>query len=285
MRDLSSDQGSAKVAPAKAHGTGGLVQIGGLGHRAAAPAAPAAADAAPPPDLPPVGDLPEMVLIPAGPFRMGNPGRRNESPVQEIDLPAFELGRFPVTNGQYRRYCEETGTAFPEDPPGWGAYGRDFPDHPVIHVNFKSAVAYCAWLSRVTGETYRLPKESEWEKAARGGLEQKTYPWGDEDPDGHAHFGGRAYAWEITMEGPQTRRVGCFPPNGYDLYDMAGNVWEWCDDFYAPYGAPKRHGGIFRIARGGCWASDADSLRNAFRMSFYLTTFDFFIGFRCARSL
>jgi formylglycine-generating enzyme required for sulfatase activity len=230
----------------------------------------------------PISDLPEMVPIPAGSFHMGSGRRKNESPVREIDLPAFKIAAYPTTNRQYRRFCDETGSARPEDPPGWGGYLVEYPDHPVVNVRWSDARNYCNWLSKLTGLEVRLPTEAEWEKAARGGLEGKAYPWGDEDPDGRAQIGGRAYAWEIEMTGPQTRRVATFAPNGFGLYDMAGNVWEWCQDWYMPYGAPQPRGGVFRVARGGSWNVEEDSIRCSFRMSFYAKTCDFFIGFRCA---
>ena len=226
-------------------------------------------------------DLPEMVLIPEGSFRMGNGGRKNESPVREIDLPAFRMAAYPTTNRQYRRFCDETGYPRPEDPPGWERYFEDYPDRPVVNVRWSDAPSYCNWLSKLTGLEYRLPTEAEWEKAARGGLEGEAYPWGAEDPDGRAHFGGRAYAWEIEMQGPQTRRVASFAPNGYGLHDMAGNVWEWCHDWYMPYGTPQPRGGIFRVARGGSWSVEKDAIRCSFRMSLYAKTCDVFTGFRC----
>jgi formylglycine-generating enzyme required for sulfatase activity len=231
----------------------------------------------------PFSDWPEMVPIPEGSFRMGSGRRKNESPVREIDLPAFKIAAYPTTNRQYRRFCDETGYARPEDPPGWGRYFEEYPDHPVVNVRWSDAPNYCNWLSKLAGSEYRLPTEAEWEKAARGGLEGEAYPWGTEDPDERAHFGGRAYAWEIEMQGPKTRRLASFAPNGYGLYDMAGNVWEWCQDWYMPYGTAQPRGGVFRVARGGSWSVEEDAIRCSFRMSLYTKTCDFFTGFRvCA---
>ena len=280
LRDLAADQTAGQNRQLRAQA--GLVQLGGAAKVKAAVAA--AVNEA---DLPALPDLPEMTLIPAGPYLRGSKRRPNEGPVMEIEVPAFEIGRHPVTNRQYRRFCDATGRAYPRDPQGWGPYFENFPDHPVIHVGFKDAAAYCEWLSRELGASFRLPREHEWEKAARGGLEQKKYPWGDEKPDGHAHFGFRAYAWEIDGPGVQTRRVGMYEKNGYGLCDMAGNVWEWCDDWYAPYGKEQgeRRGGVFRILRGGCWAAEADLLHCSYRMSAYHTSRDFFTGFRVVRSV
>ncbi len=268
---LLADRQDAKTAGASS----GLVQIDGLGPMPAKPSSR---------HVPEIADLPEMVRIPAGTFTMGSDRRPNEEPSHEVELDCFEIARYPVTNRQYRKFCDATQREYPEDPIGWGDYGRDCPDHPVVHVGWRDTEIYCNWLSELTGKKHRLPTEQEWEKAARGGLEQKQYPWGDEEPDDRAHFGFRAYAWEMNPEGPQTCRVGSFQPNGYGLFDMAGNVFEWTSDYYKPYGVESGTGKVFRVARGGCWSTEADLLRCAYRMSFYHKTFDFFIGFRCACS-
>lgn len=231
------------------------------------------------------GIEPDMVYIPAGPVWLGSDRNLNEQPIQEINLPAFEIAKYPITNHQFRIFCDQTGRPYPPDPEGWANYFLGYPDHPVIRVNWFEAECYCQWLSRVTGKPYRLPTEVEWEKAARGGLQGKAHPWGDEEPHGHAHFGERVYAWEPNMRGIQTKRVGSYPPNGYGLYDMAGNVWEWCADWYAPYVSGERQRrGIYKVARGGSWASDADALRCAYRMNFSPSYRDYYIGFRVAKS-
>jgi formylglycine-generating enzyme required for sulfatase activity len=294
LSDLAADRTNAMVGPGLSFTPGGpapsprgLIQLGGGLRKprpqdgaSAGPEAEAEGDG-----LPVWGDLPEMILIPAGPFLMGSDRRRNESPVHEVVLPDFRIAATPTTNRQYARYCAETGAPRPKDPPAWGAYFTDYPDHPVINVRYAEFLAYCKWLSASQGGVYRPPTEAEWEKAARGGLEQKIYPWGDDPPDGHAQFGGRAFAWEIVMNEPQSRRVGCFEPNGYGLYDLSGNVWEWCSDWYLPYGQPQPHAGVFRVGRGGSWSVEEDCIRCSFRMSLFHTTHDFFIGFRCVREV
>ena len=102
--------------------------------------------------------------------------------------------------------------------------------HPVTLVGFEDAAAYCAWLAGKTGKPVRLPTEAEWERAARGGLEGKRYPWGDTLDAGRAHF--------LPQPGVKAERgtapVGSYPPNAFDLHDMAGNVWEWVSDWYSP---------------------------------------------------
>ncbi len=284
MLSLAMDRSNKILGgSASASNGAGLVQIGS--RRAAASALDAQPAEVVPAEEPEkdLGDLPTLIPISGGPFLKGGDTRPNEGPVEQCDLPEFRISQYPTTNRQYGRFCEESGRARPEDPPEWGQYFVDYPDHPVVNVTWMDAAAYCRWLSETLGTEIRLPMEAEWEKAARGGLEGKQYPWGDDEPDGRAHFGGRAYAWELGMIGPQTRRVGCYPSNGFNLYDMAGNVWEWCTDWYTPYGEPQPRAGIFRIARGGSWSVTEDSLRCAFRMCFYRTARDFFIGFRCVQ--
>ncbi|MCI0489180.1 MAG: bifunctional serine/threonine-protein kinase/formylglycine-generating enzyme family protein [Blastocatellia bacterium] len=230
---------------------------------------------------------PEMALIPAGPFLLGSKRVLNEQPIREIFLPDYEMSKYPITNRSYRIFCDKTGRKYQSDPEGWDNYFTYCPDHPVIHVSWHDAMAYCQWLAEATGKAYKLPDETEWEKAARGGLRQQDYPWGDEEPEGRALYGGRSYAWELTRTGVQTLKVGSYPPNGYGLYDMAGNVWEWCENWYAPYDASeeRKRRGLYKVARGGSWGVDDDSLRCAYRMSFSLDYRDYYIGFRVMRTL
>ena len=123
-------------------------------------------------------------------------------------------------------------------------------DHPVALVRYDDAAAYCEWLAAVTGRLFRLPTEAEWEKAARGGAESKRYPWGDRlDPE-HGEFSGGS-GRELSRG---TTACRMFPPNGYGLFDMAGNVWEWVQDWYDPtyYAAspPKIRRARERLAAG-----------------------------------
>lgn len=148
----------------------------------------------------------------------------------------FHLAKFEVTNRQYLVFCRRSGKPAPK-PPYWGTPA----EYPVVDVTWHDAVTYCRWLSLETGRTYRLPAEAEWEFAARGGLLLKSYPWGDEGPSGRSCSG---------RGGPCT--VGSFGSNGYGLFDLAGSVWEWCQD---PFGKDGRQ----RVIRGGSWASPASS--------------------------
>jgi formylglycine-generating enzyme required for sulfatase activity len=229
-----------------------------------------------------------LVLIPAGEFLMGcEAGFPAERPVHRVFTDAFYLGKHPVTNAQYQRFVNETGYQVPflDDPrmqfDNWDREERTYPPErahqPVVLVSWRDAVAYCDWAGG------RLPTEAEWERAARGGLEGKLYPWGDEIDPSLANYDNR--------EG--TTPVGSYPANGYGLYDMAGNVWEWEADWYdAKYYArsPERNpqgpeNGTVRVLRGGAWLLFPQFCRVAYR---FRNSPDFrfnLVGFRLARSL
>jgi len=231
--------------------------------------------------------VPEMVRIPAGEFLMGsNSLSSDEGPVHEVSLDEYYIGKFEVTNAQYKGFCEDTGRACP--PPRWDQHsdrstGDDLtakPTYPVVSVSWDDALAYCEWLSRITGKKYRLPTEAEWEKAARGGIEGEKYPWGDEAYDSNGRYranaGSEAENERIRKQDGflYTAPVGTFPPNGYGLYDMAGNVWEWCADFYdgtyyarSPYKNPQGpESGERRVIRGGSWFGGPEHMQNAARL-------------------
>ena len=250
------------------------------------------------------GDAPDgMVLIPAGEFKMGShTGKNNERPVHTVYLDAFYMDTHEVTNAQYK--------AFVDANPEWqkeniaaeyhdGTYlrlwdGNTYPegkaDHPVIYVSWYAAMAYAEWAGK------RLPTEAEWEKAARGGLRAKAYPWGDTYEATHANY-GRHHNAPIA--------VGQYPPNGYGLYDMAGNISEWCldeydPDFYAtsPRENPFSSGTIEatindfknvkdknRVLRGGCWSDNGLFLRVAFRDWGPQHYSSVFRGFRCVKDI
>jgi formylglycine-generating enzyme required for sulfatase activity len=137
----------------------------------------------------------------------------NETPRHTVHLDAFWIEVHPVTVAQYAKFLDETGNRKPEY---WDDERLNAPDQPVVGVSWRDASAYCEWAG------VRLPTEAEWEKAARGGLVKKRFPWGDEDADKTRANYGR----NVGKPTP----VGQYPANGYGLYDMAGNVWEWCLD-------------------------------------------------------
>lgn len=192
--------------------------------------------------------LPETCLIPAGSFLMGNGhGAGNEAPLHAVCIDEFAIECCPVTRRQYALFLVETKCS---PPRFWEDLAFQIPEQPVVGVSWFDAVAYCDWMSAITGRHYRLPSEAEREKAARGGLDGLDFPWGNELPADH--LGGRGAAL-----GP----VGSEGPNGYGLYDLSAGVHEWCADYYSPtYYAisPTRNPGgpdtgDRRVARGGSW--------------------------------
>ena len=191
-------------------------------------------------------------------------GRDDERPVHRVVLGAFRLCRFQVTNADYDRFRHATGRPMPEYRQKAGFCD---PRHPVVGVNWFDAVAFCHWVSAQSGRHVRLPTEAEWEFAARGGLDQRLYPWGDEPPAERENYAAR---WR---EGPEP--VGTSQPNPYGLFDMCENVHEWCADWYDPgYYAvspecdPKgpEHG-TRRASRGGAWRHHIRIARCAARSS------------------
>jgi formylglycine-generating enzyme required for sulfatase activity len=220
-----------------------------------------------------------MVEIAAGPFVMGTDGGSpDEGPAHEVDVPAFQLDKFEVTNADFAAFVAATGYQTDAEKSGakriWrDDFGAGEDNHPVVRVTWNDAVAYCTWLGK------RLPSEVEWEKAARG-PEGFTYPWGNEwDPT-------QANVKESGLRG--TTAVGSYPPNKYGLHDMAGNVWEWTGDWYQAYPGNTQvdpfYGEQFRVVRGGGWFEEALQLvtfnRNAADPD---KTANDDLGFRCAK--
>jgi sulfatase modifying factor 1 len=212
-----------------------------------------------------------------GAFRMGSNDKRfpddGEGPVRQVSVGEFAIACFAVSNLQFGDFVRATGYVTDAERYGWsfvfapflpeqtrreiGSHASETPwwipvphawwaqpegppgtvldrlDHPVVHVSWNDAIAYCKWSGT------RLPTEAEWEMAARGGLEQATYPWGNELTPGGRH---RCNIWQghfperNTIEDGYagTAPVHAFEPNGYGLYNMAGNVWEWCEDYFSP---------------------------------------------------
>lgn len=237
----------------------------------------------------------EMVLAPAGTFQMGDAfseGDSNELPVHTVTVDAFYMDVVEVTNAMYAAF-----------DPGHSSFNNT-PDHPVEEVSWWDAIKYCNWRSRgegleevydeSTGEAdfskkgYRLPTEAEWEYAARGGLEGKRYPWGDDISHEDANYSGTdgRDQWDGTSP------VGSFSPNGYGLADMAGNVYEWVNDWYdgnyyssSPSSNPTGpETGASRVSRGGSWYLYPSYLRCAYRVGYGPTDAGYLFGFRCVRS-
>ena len=215
----------------------------------------------------------EMVLIPAGEFIMGN---EDEKTAHGVYLDAYHIDKYPVTNARYKRFMEGTGY---RPPHYWDDARFNAPDYPVVGVSWNSANAYAKWAGK------RLPTEAEWEKAARGGLIGRKYPWGDDPPD-------RARA-NFDDNEAGTTPVGKYPPNGFGLFDMAGNVFNLCADKYQwDYYAvsPRRNPrgpkiADYRVARGGSWRRFEYYLRCSSRYAIYWAVYSYVdVGFRCAKS-
>jgi formylglycine-generating enzyme required for sulfatase activity len=216
----------------------------------------------------------QMMLVPGGQFVMGSDAPDalpDEQPLTLTTLSDFYMSRHPVTNAQYERF----------DPnhkqkriKGAGD------DHPVVYVTSLDAMSFCQWLGQKDGETYRLPTEAEWEYAARGN-DRRKYPWGSHDRrGGFANFADASttFAWrdpQVNDGYPETSPVGAFPGGAsfFGLEDMAGNVWEWCSDFYQPLGTNTDRKGLRppstgkRVYRGGSWKSRFTNLRATARSS------------------
>ncbi len=262
-----------------------------------------------------------MVLIPAGTFQMGSNSRwmpnnqhnidwhasRDESPIHTVTLDAFYMDTHEVTNAEYTEFLNAKGENINTDHvwhwPGIdivldhrsGKYTvlKGYENHLVFSVSWYGAMAYANWAGK------RLPTEAEWEYAARGGLAGKEYPWGD------TFDSTRANCSDNNID--DTTAVGSYAPNGYGLYDMAGNVYEWCLDvynynFYAILparnplsGAPsiqwlldnyeKTDSHLHLVLRGGSWSSDALRMRVAYRYHYSPTLTYSGGGFRCVKSL
>jgi len=216
---------------------------------------------------------PDMVFIPGGALR-----REGELPL--VHIPNFYLSRYPVTNAQYLAFVADTGGNAPE----WLEEGNEYnvqtgpndyykglgsaltaPDHPVVGVSWHDAVAYCAWLSARTGERYRLPSETEWEYAGRGGPSSQGFPYA-------GGYRLEEVGWFDGNSRGATHPVGLKKPNELGLYDMSGNVWEWCADHWQnDYGAVPLDGSPWqgsgeektapRVVRGGSWNRSNDDCR------------------------
>jgi formylglycine-generating enzyme required for sulfatase activity len=252
----------------------------------------------------------KLVFIPPRKFLMGSPesesGREAQEVQHEVELTkGFYLGAQEVTVGQFKQFVADTKYQTDGERDGKGAYGANEADkieamharftwktpgfeqtdeHPVVDVSWQDAKTFCDWLSQKEKKTYRLPTEAEWEYACRAGT-KTAYVHGD-DPEGLATVGNGADAtarakflgWSIGIQGTDghlfTAPVGQFKANPFGLYDMHGNVWEWCEDWYEPNSYPRDKQidptgpatGKAKVQRGGGWSSDFKRLRSAARI-------------------
>ena len=239
---------------------------------------------------------PEMVVIPAGEFTMGSPEdeperRDTEGPQVEVRIKKFALGIYAVTFDEYDAFCRDTDRELPADE-DWGRAR-----YPAINVSWPDAQVYCEWLSEKTGAEYRLPSEAEWEYACRAGTETPFW-WGDTiTPDQANYDGSVAYNGGVTGEWRRrTLPVQSFEPNHWKLYQVHGNVWEWCaDDWFGshddasvegkPRGLESGRNNRNKVLRGGSWNFDPNDLRSAFRNNDVPDGQYNCVGFRVARTL
>ena len=204
---------------------------------------------------------PTMVFVKGGTFIMGSEkGDYDEVPVHKVTLKSYYISKYEVTVLQYREFCAETGVKMPLVPaPEWYQEHDEAKKwtwretNPISYVKWNEADAYCKWLSKSTGKNYSLPTEAQWEFAARGGVKSKNFTYsGSENPNEVCWYD------ETTYErGPMP--VGRLKPNELGIYDMSGNVWEWCLDYYAKYKSSSQKDpkgptkGVYRVVRGGSW--------------------------------
>lgn len=191
-------------------------------------------------------------------------GQDNERPVHRVWVDSFFLAACQVTNAEYSQFLRASGAS---PPPFWEKPEFGHPAQPVVAVSWFDAIRYCEWLTEVSGRTYRLPSEAEWERAARGGTEGALFPWGDAVPQSLPTYEQR---WK---NGPET--VGGYARNDFGIYDICDNVHEWCSDwFQADYYSisPERNprgpeSGQRRASRGGSWRHHIKVARCAARSS------------------
>jgi len=256
----------------------------------------------------------DFVFVPAGAFKMGdnfNEGDARERPVHVVELDAFYIAKFEMTNGEWKKFRNDPGY---DDPKFWPG-GRPVPkdqvpywndvrnhgggtpnsdEYPLLGVNWDSATAYCKWVSAKTGKKYRLPTEAEWEKAARG-TDQRRYPWGNTIDRTYANYTGNIDTAAIpgfydgSKRGELQTHSNASP---YGAFDMAGNVMEWCQDWYSkdyyqvsarknPQGPAE---GAYRVLRGGTFFMEVFDLRSSSRTAAWPSLQGHrMIGFRAVR--
>lgn len=252
------------------------------------------------------GDVPGMVFVRGGSFNMGsNDGENDERPMHRVTVGSFYMSKYLVTVGEYRKFAQATGygAATVEKEVKTSRFARHKPDpkpvanweydasgnkrgsnddnEPVIYISWDDCIRYCEWMSGQTGKTYRLPTEAEWEYATRGGGNGGSYAYsGSNDLD--------EVAWYSGNSANRTQPVGQKKPNELGLYDMIGNVRQWCNDWYDPnyYGSSPTQNpqgattGVNRVVRGSSWHDASQYCRPSYRISFSSDSRFNYIGFR-----
>lgn len=245
------------------------------------------------------GFEPQMVAVKGGTFQMGSNEENDEKPIHSVTVGDFSIGKYEVTNAQFCQFLNEKGNQT-EAETEWvnltSSYGSEkcriqaqgkgfvvekgYENYPIIYVNYYGARAYAQWLSSKTGKKYRLPSEAEWEYAARGGNKSKGFTYSGSNTIGDV-------AWYSENSESKTHAVGGKIANELGLYDMSGNVWEWCNDWFKGY--PNSTGvsdytGSDRVGRGGGWSGNAEDCRSTDRGDRTPTDRNDSLGFRLAIS-
>lgn len=233
-------------------------------------------------------DGPAWLRLDGGSFEMGSEnGRDDERPVHEVRLSPFRISRYPVTNAQYTAFVGEANVAPPEDWPD-GGIPEEKADHPVAFVSWDDAQAFCRWLTEKVGEgsegSAHLPTEAQWEFTARG-TERREYPWGADAPTPeHANYQESGIG-DTTPVG--SHQAGATPDG---IHDLAGNVRQWCQDWYHRYPDASREDptgpdeGKERVLRGGSFLDAPGTLRGSYRFNVAADSRFGFVGFRAVWS-
>ena len=231
----------------------------------------------------------DMVLIKKGSFLMGE-GSEQKKVTIEND---FYIGKYPVTVAEYMHFVNDVKKHYPE----WLEEGNEYniktgtndlykkmpnlqnPNAPIVGISWNDAVAYCKWLSEKTGDNYRLPREAEWEYSCRAGTKTK-WSFGDSEKelDNYVWYYGNSYNLEEKHKNYSIQEVGKKLPNPWGLYDVHGNVWEWCEDWYDSNKDKK-------VLRGGSWFNYIFDSRSAYRTRFSPQFRNNNVGFRLLRTL
>ncbi len=242
---------------------------------------------------------PQMVFVKGGTFKMGSEdGPDNEKPIHDVTVSDFYMGKYEVTIEQYMQFVDETNSNYPEWLEKGNSYNinengqnkdfyKNFVDDytkPIVGVSWNNATAYCKWLNKKTGEIYSLPTEAQWEYAAGGGSTHNK--WAGTNKENEL----KNYAWYSSNSNSTTHKVGTKKPNELGIYDMSGNVWEWCEDkWHDNYKNAPKDGSAwefgnssYRVYRGGSWKDNSYGCRVAYR-PFDPARRHSILGFRLAR--
>jgi len=257
------------------------------------------------PDLSLYGYLPsDFVRVAGGTFQMGSNDYDSEKPIHAVTVPSFEMGKYEVTNAQFCLFLNDYGAekvksgndsgqtmiyehdwGVKKNPSGKWSPAPGYENHPLVYVTWYGAVAYCEWLSQKTGQTYHLPSEAEWEYAAKGGKQSKAYQYAGSNTL-------EEVAWYSSNAGSKTHPVGQKNANELGLYDLSGNVWEWCaDTWHDTYAGAPANGSAWTsggdqdraVLRGGSWYYIDGSCRSAYRGWYDRAYWNDALGLRVAR--